>query len=713
MDAIDLSAFSYEKNECYPSDYTKCNTMKRLFASSMYRSKLDVGNGKSDDDIFMAFMRDVYHGGLIDDYIHFKEHHEHELQRINKDLMESKVGDCDIMKCEFTTRHMRDQNTRPSDAKLALYLDIFDGLHFHFFHCFETGLRVRRSHDKDADEADNDDDNAADDYIDKQLREINYEAQKREFKRFESNKFNIDCSAGGKDDSDDQKGDVSEDKPQEKSSSGSFNIGLIFYYWGYYKAMRSIPEDEVRPGNDNDHGGYDIYELFVAPKFSSFKEEILNYGHVPLKTLNDVIMVKAEEYINTKKAKSFKSAESRFPTLHYGIAPGTPLSIQNLIALILYCDFSKLCTDFSSTFRPIFASESLAEIKKRNQKYWFLSKILRETVQLYGLSGYDDGFSGPWYCGMTYMVVANFVCRLCSPTSASQQFAVAVRFCGAKGIIMQLNNTVTPSLRGFDCSWISNFHEEDERLFMGGTYRMQIESVKDMKTKMNFYPFYHALFYLDSMLSGARMEESWSKRDIVALNALITEELAPTDQCKLPAYILKAFHLFCENKTQIAINLPSLGESNKLNGLVLHSVVEDADQVATKGGTQNVLNGTVFKLFPNMKQLLIYTSSYGMVYPFSIQSLLSVVDSNMNHTNKGNKISIEIRSSARDNESWLRSVWANGNAIFPDNFDTKQWIKRYRVNRGRYGDDEDCISIEYTGTKDEEKGKGKEDDKED
>eukprot|EP01083_Nonionella_stella_P046162 123586_1 len=692
----------------------KCSFVLRLIHDLKQYNSLANANPNDDQNPIHDFcgQKDA---NVLNDYNHLVVVHGDQLEQICAQLIARRQFEtCDVTKCALTTRHYDNRRrdkpklSNPNiDSKSLFFQEIFDSIHYYIFHLFDVGLRTKQN-----DSVDNtaEEDNV-DDCIDAQLRKLAQDArQKREFERFGSNKFNINNTVEVSDDSDEQKGGVSDQK--QSASTGSFNIGLIFYYWPFYKSVKQLPVADVEPDNVNDHGGYNVYELFVQQKYRSFKEEISNYDHVSVNAYHAVV-VKADLYRNTDIAKRLKAAESR--SLHYDIAEGSPFNYEYLIALILYCDFSALCTDFSSTFRPTFAAESLESIKKRNQKYWWLSKLLRETVQIYGYCGYEhdeaNTLQGPWYCGMTNMIVANFVCRLCSPTSASQQFAVAVRFSGDKGIIMQLNNTSSELLRGFDCSWISSFREEDERLFMGGSYRMQIESVRDMKTKMNYYPFFHALSYFDSMLSGTRMEGRVSKRDIVALKALMKQEVAPTDKCKLPEYVLKAFHLFCDNKIQIAINLPFVDDfgSNELNALILHSVVrfdsEDENginEAANTPSSQNLLNETVFKLFKNVKELLIYTSGYG-VYPFSVQSLMAIMDAN---TNKIQRIGIHasVDEYGGGGRSWLETLWMEKSKEL---IASKKWNSNLQMNKDQYGDRKVSLLMKSVDSKE------KEDEKED
>ncbi len=118
--------------------------------------------------------------------------------------------------------------------------------------------------------------------------------------------------------------------------------------------------------------------------------------------------------------------------------------------------------------------ENIENIKKRNSKYYYFSKLLREVVECYGQCsmGDHDYFTdepintlvGPYYCGMNCILnMGSFSIRLYSPVSTSMQIEVAMKFGGPNGIILQFNNTRSRNLRGFDMSWISQYKLEDER----------------------------------------------------------------------------------------------------------------------------------------------------------------------------------------------------------------------------------------------------------
>eukprot|EP01084_Bolivina_argentea_P159580 277914_1 len=60
--------------------------------------------------------------------------------------------------------------------------------------------------------------------------------------------------------------------------TSGFNVGLIFYYWDDYSPSQIKPNTDYW-FNINDHGGYDIAELYIdKPKWKNLKQEILNSG---------------------------------------------------------------------------------------------------------------------------------------------------------------------------------------------------------------------------------------------------------------------------------------------------------------------------------------------------------------------------------------------------------------------------------------------------
>ena len=210
---------------------------------------------------------------------------------------------------------------------------------------------------------------------------------------------------------------------------------------------------------------------------------MLNYKHLSFGEIDDIFK-KAKQYSNTKIAKSItrKERKSLATKRHISRSKGLqfteyPLKINNLISIIMYCDYTDLSRDFTMSFRKTHQFQLLTQIKKHNAKYYHMSKILKDTISQFGQyyndrhdnpggNGLLSALYGPFYCGMSVVLnLSQFNMFLHSPLSTSMHLEVALKFSGEKGMLLEMNNESGDCrrLRGMDVSWLSRYREEDER----------------------------------------------------------------------------------------------------------------------------------------------------------------------------------------------------------------------------------------------------------
>eukprot|EP01084_Bolivina_argentea_P088413 159626_1 len=468
-----------------------------------------------------------------------------------------------------------------------------------------------------------------------------------------------------------------------------FQIGYLFYYWNWYKTATVVEIcDEMRDVIT------DPKELYIQLKYKSLKFELLNNQILPLTIYQlNMSLRKATSYINTIKAKQITALHYRISDVihyHYDIAKGTPLSMSHLLSIILYTDWNDLCYQFSTTFRQITQYETLTDIKNRNREFANWSKLLREAIELFGNCGWDKFESdewnndrnmqrGPFFCGLSsVMVFPHFNIRLYSPTSTSTCVEVAERFATDDGIVLQLNNNQPRNsfaACSWNCSWISNYTGEAERLWIGGHLSLRVETIKTMETSINFYRYLKPLFYFDCMLTGCLMNRKTSEDitndDYVVLLNLIKYELGVNElgKYKYPSYINNTFKVLTNAKTQIVFDLCQIeqhfwrisklimnailyeepidndgfekqfwDEINNPVFRVIHSEKEKSTEKLLNAKLFqriNLFNPIIFNLFSNLETVVINTTSaiggYGDItkvrdFEIDILALLSVLD---------------------------------------------------------------------------------------
>ena len=338
----------------------------------------------------------------------------------------------------------------------------------------------------------------------------------------------------------------------------SFAIGYIFYYWHYYKDMLQFDGNTFE--NDNDHGGYFVKDLYIKPKFKSFKQEIENYAWFDFANYDNILIPKVKAFYDTVIVKKTK-ADTFLSLVKYGLSDGDPLSFDHLLSIILYTDYTDLSRDFSSSFRPLTPYEPLNITKQRNTNYFWMSKALRETVEIFGGDNvYPSTLKGPFYCGLSVaLVFPDTEVRLCSPTSTTKHLEVATRFGGQQGIVVELQNDINMHeyLRGFYCGWISQFREEEETLFFGGHYRIRIASIRNMKTHDNHQTIMQALSKFSRLFHGQWVRNpSWEESDFVIIKALFLWKLGKVGKNKkIKEYIYKSFQAFCDFQTAAKLDM--------------------------------------------------------------------------------------------------------------------------------------------------------------
>ena len=115
------------------------------------------------------------------------------------------------------------------------------------------------------------------------------------------------------------------------------------------------------------------------------------------------------------------------------------------------------------------------------------------------------------------MTFKSFLAYFCGPTSTTPVLDIATRFCGANGLILELTKENNYSLlKHLEVSWLSNYAEEEERLFISGSKPLQFSSITYLRPghkPENYHLFIFSLTLFDYVLNGKQLngEHFWCK----------------------------------------------------------------------------------------------------------------------------------------------------------------------------------------------------------
>ena len=505
--------------------------------------------------------------------------------------------------------------------------------------------------------------------------------------------------------------------------------------------------------NNNDHSGYDVSDLYIPAKHKNFKDEILEYKAAEFAANNiqiydNILYPKVTKYLKNcefiKKRKAWNSTDTYNGAviLNYNIKTGgiednngpgylgDSIMFDHILSLVLYTDFTNLCSNFSATFRPLTSFELLSSIKRRNQKFWFMAKNLRELVQLWGDGGerpyYDDNgeyinhdngkkynkdvLSGSFFSGISFCAV--FPCyqiRLCCPTSTTDQITVATKFAGPHGVIVKLQNNVHMHkdwIRGFQASFISNYFEEREVVVFGGHYKMGIATIKLTETFKDYGLTAKALTKFNSVINGdaAYGTDKLSKKELSLLLCLIQFQLDKNESIQykemVDLYTKKTWKSFINYQQFIHLNYHALYNNNTaLNKILFPSIKRYKYNKNWRGISvvDNIPSTKLFLLFNNTENILINTSNArgDYVFPFSFVSFLAFVQQHK----LIEKVTITaVRHQDYDESqgkgSWLFDIWnSNGYELTAQFKQTGFDIKLISPYKNKDDDWEECVTI--------------------
>ena len=110
------------------------------------------------------------------------------------------------------------------------------------------------------------------------------------------------------------------------------------------------------------------------------------------------------------------------------------------------------------------------------------------------------------------------------------------------------------SLTYFNCSLLSCYIHEDERLFFGGKGKLQFKSIRLVSEKKNLFYYIHSLMNFNKIINGERVP-MWkvTSSDFNIICKLI-DPLSSSNKNKFHEYIQKSWQLFKNKKKIIKIN---------------------------------------------------------------------------------------------------------------------------------------------------------------
>jgi len=656
----------------------RCPATNRLSVASLYVEALSQSSqldSASKEALLVEFNETIYKS-VLDDVAHLVKEHDSDILRVQKEW-QSRYGlaKCLMSECGQSQRHYtrnRAKHQLDGDGLYSFYEALFDQIHHFVFHLHDVGMRVDTQTMWEEITDNKPDELTVDKLFEMERDRIKTKREQSnvDLNRFddETNKFTISTAVRDETETNltdalfedlairnqaldpihsflnryDFDSDAMEMDLQNTADSNlctfiddqtvtdsmrtfidtinlrrsAFSTGFKFDYW--------VKDDSMRPW-DSVLGDVP----FVEAIYKDLKTEILSSGLVELAIFDQQVMLKAEKYLKSEKVLQIKADKLKQSENKYNPQPYREITVQHLCSVILYCDMT-LCTKYSATFRRNNIFENDKSVMKRHSHFVHFAKLLVEMVFWFGTCKYDGGDGGPFFCGINCVLnLGTFAVCFNGPCSTSKQRAVALNFAD-NGLILKVDNNdrYAQHQKFLDCTWISCYMEEAERLWITGMdiFALRIVSIINVLNPKNYQKQLQCLYLFDLMLSGGSLDGSTLKEeqsDVDWLAKLITLTLSGGDigTMGFDDYLQREWRLFLQNKTEITLDLYNMYDYfKKLSTLIMSNVVKTKNPK----GMDNVMRTDVASMFPSLQTMTIKNSGR---CSFRLPALLELMQS--------------------------------------------------------------------------------------
>eukprot|EP01084_Bolivina_argentea_P002116 3894_1 len=185
----------------------------------------------------------------------------------------------------------------------------------------------------------------------------------------------------------------------------------------------------------------------VIPKYITLKDELLSNNICKISQENYYKLYEQCAALHKIKAYQIKAQHTEPYNKQYNVSVGSEISINHLIALKVFTDFTSISNSFRKGCRK-YNTESMQQFIERNREIAEWCRYLKESIIFFGESMHNKTVYTELENKLIFSsLIQHFEC----PISTTKDLPVALTFSGGSGIVLELKSlNYNPTLRYFD-----------------------------------------------------------------------------------------------------------------------------------------------------------------------------------------------------------------------------------------------------------------------
>eukprot|EP01083_Nonionella_stella_P127810 387165_1 len=479
------------------------------------------------------------------------------------------LGVCDASKCKIFDRHYRDRNTNAVDDARR---QIIDTIHCYYQHCYDIGNRLSLKEQILCDCSSENVDNV---FTNTKIQSIRKILQKKH--KYPANmrmRYNTSYTANKYEQlslfaNQNQTKPAKECGQCRKVKTGKIDeTNGVFYCnscWNNYGNNVDQNNDETAAsGTDSDmfHFGvkFEYKQINEYPHYDK-KKNVYNicrkYKSLKYEMLNNTI--------STLNSNAFKHELCKAQIYHetaYRRQKYKKMSLDQLLALMIYCNYNTLQYLFSKTYRL----SGTQHILDQHSNFYHFGSNLTTAVHSFGTILNDNdrlyhGISQKMHFSYIVGSAGKGVSIYC-PLSTTREMCVAAHFTNNEGLIVEFSSAgFCP--KWFSVSWLSNYGNECEHLCIQNQYGLKISNIID-PSGVQHCSVLSCLYVFSQMIADVKHSDTDNikiQRMYPLLNKFVQHRLSKESsdypRCEsLSGYGEELLDIFCNNIRNLSIQYP-------------------------------------------------------------------------------------------------------------------------------------------------------------
>eukprot|EP01084_Bolivina_argentea_P271723 462433_1 len=236
----------------------------------------------------------------------------------------------------------------------------------------------------------------------------------------------------------------------------------------------------------------------------------------------------------------------------YTLCDYIEITVEHILAILIYCNFDALSYQFSKTYRAINDTESYESIIARHVEFYFLGTYLKHVVHRLGTCTRENKIKR-FYHGISERLLfpLQHKNKLQIPLSTSSEMAVAVNFSDGKGLIIEFLEDPVMGSMYFSTWWCSDYGNENEHLFIQMEGRLRFDNIFDVTTAYNFSGILGGINMLNGLICTSNAPYNVS--NLITAYRLVQDKTRMEEWKGLHSYAKQLFHEYCDNITEVYI----------------------------------------------------------------------------------------------------------------------------------------------------------------